>query len=85
MSESSNVEDTIVVVEVLFELTETDAAERHRLELKASAVRQRPAQPKSLPNGRADALSGSSGVNPVGRLQILFNPLLAGPHLGSND
>ena len=34
MSESSKVEDTIVVVEVLEELTETDAAERHRLELR---------------------------------------------------
>ena len=38
VSESSKVEDTIVVVEVLFELTETDAAQRHRLELKASVV-----------------------------------------------
>ncbi len=34
MSESSKVEDTIVVVEVLEELTEQEAAERHRLELK---------------------------------------------------
>lgn len=34
MSESSQVEDTPVVVEVLFELTEQEAAERQRLELK---------------------------------------------------
>ena len=34
MSESSKVEDTPVVVEVLEELTEQEAAERHRLELR---------------------------------------------------
>ena len=71
MSESSKVEDTIVVVEVLFELTETDAAQRHRLELKASAVRLRQAQPKSQPNGRTGVSESSGSAGTIAEPKIV--------------